>query len=147
MTRFATTIEIEAPPNRVWTVMLDAERWPEWTASVTRIRRAEPGDLAVGSRAWIHQPGFPPALWRVTELEPGRSFTWITGGAVMRATARHFVEPAAVGSRVTLSVEYSGLFGWFLALMTSGVNDRYLALEANGLKARCESGPEAGGGG
>lgn len=138
MNRHAITIDIQAPPERAWEVLGDAECWPEWTESVTRIRREDSGELKLGSRAWIHQPGFPAALWRVTELEPGRSFTWITGSAVMRATARHSVEPAPGGCRVTLSVEYSGLFGPLLALMTSGVNDRYLALEATGLKARCE---------
>ncbi|HEU4334770.1 MAG TPA: SRPBCC family protein [Candidatus Eisenbacteria bacterium] len=138
MNLYAITIEIQAPLERVWEVMRDAERWPEWTPSVTRIRREDPGELKVGSRAWIHQPGFPPALWRVTELEPGRSFTWITGSAVMRATARHSVEPAPEGCRAILSVEYSGLFGWLLARLTAGVNDRYLSMEANGLKARCE---------
>ncbi|HSQ61550.1 MAG TPA: SRPBCC family protein [Acidobacteriota bacterium] len=144
MNRFAISIDIGAPPADVWAVMCDAERWPEWTASVTRIRREDSGDLSVGSRAWIHQPGFPAALWRVTEFAPGRSFTWITGSAVMRATARHSVEPAPGGCRVTLSVDYSGLFGWLLARMTAGANDRYLSLEANGLKARCEGAATAG---
>jgi hypothetical protein len=38
---------------------------------------------------------------------------------------------------VTLSIRYEGLFGPLLARWTGGLNRRYLAMEANGLKARC----------
>jgi hypothetical protein len=41
---------------------------------------------------------------------------------------------------VTLSIEFSGPL---VARLTRGLNERYLALEANGLKARSESAREA----
>jgi hypothetical protein len=56
MTQFSITVEIPAPPDRVWAVMADIERWSDWTPTVTSIRRLDPGPLAVGSRARIRQP-------------------------------------------------------------------------------------------
>lgn len=136
-TEFAINVEIDAPPSQVWPVMADVERWPEWTPSVRRIVRLTPGPLQSGSRVRIHQPKFPPAWWRVTAFEPGRSFTWVSVAPGLRVTARHDVEAAPGGSRVTLSIRYEGQFGPWFADRTRSLNERYLAMEALGLKARC----------
>jgi hypothetical protein len=130
-------IEIPAPPPLVWSVMADVARWPEWTASVTRLVVLTPGPLRVGSLVRIHQPRLPPAWWRITELDPGAQFTWVSVAPGLRVTACHAVEPAGSGSRVTLSIRYEGLFGPWLARWTRNLNDRYLAMEAHGLKTRC----------
>lgn len=57
----------------------------------------------------------------------------------MKVTAHHRVAAAPGGSRVTLSIEYAGPMGWFVAWLTRGLNERYLKIEAEGLKRRSES--------
>jgi hypothetical protein len=76
----------------------------------------------------------------VSAIVPGRSFTWISKGPGLLVTAHHSIEPLDAGSRVTLSIRYEGLFATLLAWMTKDINERYLDMEANGLKARCERG-------
>jgi hypothetical protein len=49
------------------------------------------------------------------------------------------VDPTPGGSRATLSVQYGGLLAGLVARLTAPVHDRYLQLEADGLKARSES--------
>jgi hypothetical protein len=134
---FISAFHVDAPPARVWEIMSDGERWHEWTSSVTSVRLLD-RPLSLGSRAVIKQPRFPPALWRVTELEQGKSFAWVSRAPWMRVTARHSVEPDGTGARVTLSVTYSGLFGRLMARMTHGITARYLAMESEGLKKRSE---------
>ena len=119
--------------------MSDVDRWHEWTPSVTGIKRLNNAPLIVGTRAVVRQPKFPPALWKVTAIEPGRSFTWVNTAPGIRVVAHHSVEPAVQGSRATLSIEYDGLLGRLLARLTTGITERYLGLEAKGLKARSES--------
>lgn len=138
MTHFSITVDIQASPDRVWAVMRDVERWPEWTPTVTSIQRLDRGPLAVGSRARIRQPKLPRAEWQVTELEERRSFTWMSYGPGVRVTARHWVEAIGGGSRATLSIQYEGLLGPLVARLIRGLNERYLALEARGLKKRSE---------
>jgi uncharacterized protein YndB with AHSA1/START domain len=136
---FHITVDIAAPPDTVWGVIADVERWPEWTPSVRGIRLVDKGAFAIGTRAWVRQPRFPPALWKVTALEPGKSFTWRTGAPGMRVDARHAVAAAAGGSRAQLELHYAGPIGNLLARLTREITDRYLAYEAAGLKARSES--------
>ena len=100
--------------------MSDTDRWHEWTPSVTSIKRIGDGPFAVGGRLVIRQPKFPPALWRLTAIEPGRSFTWVSAAPGLRVVARHEVEPAAVGSRARLSLELQGIFGGLFGRMTKG---------------------------
>ena len=135
---FEISVDIDSPPKRVWEVMTEVELWPEWTESVQKVKRLDQGPFRVGSRARIKQPRFLPAVWEVTEMDPGRSFTWVTRSPGIVASGRHRVEPAAKGSRATLSVAYSGLLARLVARFLAGVTDRYLMFEAAGLKQRSE---------
>ncbi len=116
--------------------MADVERWPEWTPTVTRIERLDSGPLAVGSRARIQQPKLPTAIWEVSELVAGRGFTWITRSPGVRVIATHGVEPSSQGARAMLSVRFAGLLGGLVARFTRELNERYLSLEAQGLRER-----------
>ena len=75
MTYFSLSVEIRASSERVWEVLSDLEGWPAWTPTVTSVQRVDPGPLAVGSRVRICQPKLLPAVWQLTELDEGRSFT------------------------------------------------------------------------
>jgi hypothetical protein len=136
---FSISVDITAPPDRVWAIMSNIEKWHEWTPSVTSVKRRDRGPLQPGSRAWIRQPKFPPALWTVTEVG-ARSFTWISRAPGMTVTARHYVTTAGSQSRATLSLNFSGFLGPFFGRLTHDINNRYLAMEAAGLKRRSEEG-------
>lgn len=134
------TLETDASPERVWEVMTDVERWPEWAETVTSVTRLDEGPLRLDSRVRIEQPRLPAAEYVVVELSPGRSFTWVATTPGVRTTARHAVEALPNGgAKVRLGVEQAGPLGLFIGrLFFKGLTDRYLATEAAGLKARCE---------
>ena len=140
MKTFRTTIDIKAPPARVWAILSDIEGWPEWTRSVTRVERLDSGPLAPGSRARLRQPKLRPAIWQVTAVDKGASFTWMTKSLGLRVTGHHAIEPLKKGSasRVTLSLEFSGFLSLLVALLTRSLNQEYMQLEADGLKKRSE---------
>jgi len=136
---YTHSTEIRAPHEQVWQVMADVTRWAEWTPSITRIVTLTPGSFGVGSRVRIHQPGLPPAFWRVTEWIPDQGFTWVSRIPGARVTARHEVTATTHGCRVTLTLDYEGMLGGLLARLTHQFNVANLQIEANGLKKHCEA--------
>lgn len=136
--RFSISIDINTPVERVFEVMSDPVRWHEWTPSVTSITLLDSGAFKVGTRAMIRQPKFPPALWKITAID-AHSFTWENRAPGLRVIAHHSAEPIPNGARVTLSLRYEGFLARLLARMTRGITNRYLAMEAFGLKARSEN--------
>jgi carbon monoxide dehydrogenase subunit G len=137
---FGITIEVDAPPEVVFAVLSEVERWPEWTPTVTRVERLgdAAGPLALGGRLRIVQPKVPPSEWTITALEPGRGFRLFSRSPGATVEANHWAEPAGNGSRVTLSVTFAGLLGRVIGWVMRGLNERYLAQEAAGLKRRSE---------
>lgn len=133
---FATTRDIDAPAEQVWDVIVDVERWPEWTPTVTSVRRLDDGPFGVGSRVEIRQPKLPKAQWEVTEVVAGRSFTWEATGPGMRSIARHEVVPREGAAAITLSVEQLGPMGAVAALVWRGITQRYVETEADSLDRR-----------
>ena len=118
--------------------MTNVELWPEWTESVQSVKRLDSGPFRLGSRARIKQPKFLPAIWEVTDIDPPRSFTWVTRSPGVIASGKHRVEATSKGSKATLSVAYAGLLGGLVARLLGGVTDRFLMYEAAGLKQRSE---------
>lgn len=140
---FTTSRHIDASPAHVWEVMSDVSRWPEWTPTIESVRRLDDGPLAVGSRAEVRQPRLPRATWQVSELVPGRSFTWEANGPGMRTIGRHEVVPdAGGGSTVTLGIEQTGPMGAVAAVVWRRLTQRYIEVEAQSLDARV-TGPAA----
>jgi len=140
MSDFRYEVDIQAPPARVWSVLLDVERWPEWTTSVTSARRLDIGPLTLGSRTSIVQPRLSKRVWRVSSLdETYRSFAWTTQSLGLKIVGYHRVDETDTGgSHVTLSLHFSGILGPLIARIFSDLNRDFLAREGNGLKAHCE---------
>jgi uncharacterized membrane protein len=138
------TVTIDAPPDKVFAVLKDVERWPAWTPTMTRVKRLESGPFAVGSTAQVQQPKLRPAVWQVTEIEEGRNFTWTTRTPGLRMKAGHRVEPQSTGSRASLTFEISGLVAPLMWRLYGRLIDEYVTTEAQGLKKRCEAAVDPG---
>jgi uncharacterized membrane protein len=133
------SIEIGAPPQLVWDVFSDVEHWPDWTASVTSLVGLDGPALAVGKRFAIKQPGMQKLVWKVTEIDPGSSWTWVQRSPGVLVTARHDVT-AQPGGRtlVRQQLDQRGVLGALVGRLMVKKTKRFLEQEAQGLKARSE---------
>lgn len=81
-------------------------------------------------------------VWDVTEVEPGESFSWVARSPGITPRATHHLTPGLSGGvTVSLGLQQRGPLAWPLALLTARLTRRYVQLEADGLKRRCEAAP------
>ena len=88
------TRTVAASAEDVWRILADVERWPTWTRSMTSIELD--GPFAVGATARVKQPRLPAVTWEVTELHPGRSFTWQNESVGLHSVGEHTVTAGPV---------------------------------------------------
>ena len=132
--RTQVTTSIAAPADQVWAILADVERWPTWTASMTSVELA--GPLSAGATARIRQPRLPATTWTVSEVVPGRSFTWRSVAPGSRAVGEHEVTPTGEATcDVRLALEQSGVLGSAFGWLYRGLTRRYVQMEADGLSA------------
>jgi hypothetical protein len=134
------TIKVDAPPDSVWSVLADVERWPEWTPSVGSAEFAGEGPLRVGAGVRLRLRGAPGiSTWRVTRLDEGSAFAWEYSAPGIHTVASHGVQPENGASRVTLGVRQEGPGTWVMRPWLRYVNRRNLKLESEGLKRAAEA--------
>ena len=102
------TQTIDAPAEVVWRLATDVAAWPEFMPTVQSVERLEEGPLRLGARAMIEQPGQRRALWTVTEMTPGHSFSWESRRRGVTMTGHHRVEQEGTATRSTLVLTMSG---------------------------------------
>jgi uncharacterized membrane protein len=137
--RFEKSIDINAPQQRVWDVLSDLEAWPRRIDTVEAVELLTPAPLAKGSRVRLKQPKLPEGVWDVTVWEAPSFFEWTQKTSGITSVAGHRVEGLGEdGARLTLTLDMRG-FLIPIALFYKGLTNRYMTLEAEGMKRASES--------
>jgi uncharacterized membrane protein len=133
---YETSTTTTAEPARLWAVLRDVERWPDWIEVYEEVRLLDAEPVAVGSRAHVKQRGLAGGDWAVTAVEEGRVFAWESRQPGVRLVGRHAVsaEPDG-GSRLTLGFEMTGALSGVMRMLLGRKVRRYVDLEAERLAA------------
>lgn len=138
--RFEQSVEIDAQPQRVWDVLSDLEAWPRRIETVDEVELLTPPPVAVGARVRLKQPKLPEGTWEVTSWDAPSSFEFRQQSSGVTSTAGHRVEALDDGrSRLTLTVEMRGLLVPIFGRIYRDLTNRYMAIEADGIKRAAES--------
>src|SRR5689334_19650725 len=89
-------VSIRASAERIWSLLTDAEGFPRWNSTVTRIE----GQIREGEKLRLHVPGtdrtFTP---KISGVVPNQRMTWTGGFAPMFLGVRTFeLKPHSDGS-------------------------------------------------
>lgn len=129
-------ITVQAPPDTVWSVLTDIDRWPEWQAGVSSA--ALEGDLAAGATFRWKANGLGITS-TIQEFEPGRRIGWTGDSLGMRAIHIFALAPQDGGTRVTTEESLSGWLARILKIFDADYLDESLAGSLRALKARAEA--------
>ena len=111
LSRIDRTIEIDAPPDRVWRALTSAEELSAWFQVTIE------GEIAANTEVWMtsRHAGYEGQRFRVrfTEITPPRRLSWqwhpgeveagIDYSGEPRTTVTFTLEPSGRGTRVVLS--------------------------------------------
>jgi len=139
MTKIVRTFEVAGPPENVFGLLSDPEKWPRWAPFVRQASRIGP------KTHWIYDMGGMKveADTEVTESSENRVYAFHqTGGFLASGTTRFDIEPTQQGSKVTWTAEYELPYS-YLGKLVDKLRGRKQFEEAidesiKGLKSRVE---------
>jgi uncharacterized membrane protein len=140
MTKFSTSLTINASQEAIWMVLSDVAHWYEWTPTVTKVEALNTPEIKLDNRYKVFQPKLQPVEWTVTLLAPPFSFTWESKTPGMHMVAEHILtQKGASKTDLTLTFAFNGWLGNLIGRMYGKMTAEYIQTEAQSLKKRAES--------
>src|SRR6476659_7115984 len=137
---YEKSIEIDASQQRVWDVLSDLEAWPQRIETVDTVEPLTPAPITKGSRVRLKQPKLPEGTWDITVWDAPSYFEWTQKAGGITSVAGHRVEALGEGrARLTLTLYMRGFLMAVIALLYKGLTNRYMNLEAEGMKRAAET--------
>jgi carbon monoxide dehydrogenase subunit G len=139
--RFEQSTDIDARQQRVWDVLTDLEAWPRRIETVEVVELLTPAPVGVGTRVRLKQPKLGEGTWEVTVWDAPSYFEYRQQSGGITIVAGHRVEALEDGrSRLTLTLEMQGLLVPIFGRLYKDLTNRYMTIEAQGMKRAAESG-------
>ena len=135
--RFESSIDINAPAEKVWALVDKLEEWPQWMPSIKKIERLSKGPLTVGSQLSVtaEVSGFTVTLlMTITEFVSERSVVLEGKALGTKLTRFYMLEPVDGKTKVTIGGDVSGALAWLACRGGQAVSDEI----AQAVKKRIE---------
>jgi uncharacterized membrane protein len=113
--RFESSIDINAPAEKVWALVDKLEEWPQWMPSIKKIERLSKEPLTVGSQLSVtaEVSGLTVTLlMTITEFVPQRSVVLEGKALGTKLTRFYTLEPVNGKTKVTIGGDASGALAW-----------------------------------
>jgi len=121
-------------------VLSALEAWPQRIETVDSVELLTPAPITKGSRVRLKQPKLPDGTWDVTVWDAPSYFEWTQKEGGTTSVAGHRVEALGDGrARLTLTLNMRGLLIPIMMLFYKKLTNRYMDLEAEGMKRAAES--------
>ncbi len=113
--RFESSIDINAPVEKVWALIDKLEEWPQWMPSIKKIERVSKGPLTAGSQLSVTAKvsGLTVTLlMTIIEFVPERTVVMQGKALGTNLTRFYTLEPVNGKTKVTTGGDVSGALAW-----------------------------------
>jgi carbon monoxide dehydrogenase subunit G len=140
MTKYSTSITINASQEAIWKILSDVAHWNEWAPTVTKVEVLDGPELKIDNHYKVYQPKLQPAVWSVTVLTPPSSFTWESRTSGMTMIGEHTLKSTGANqNELTLTFSFQGVIGEIAGRLYRKTVESYIVIEAQSLKKRVEN--------
>ncbi len=113
--RFESSIDINAPAEKVWALVDKLEEWPQWMPSIKKIERLSKEPLTVGSKFSVTAKVSRltvKLLMTITKFVPERTVVLQGKALGTKLTRFYILEPVNGKTKVTIGGDVSGALAW-----------------------------------
>ena len=114
--KFSASIDINAPVDRVWSLVNSVEEWSKWIPSLKKIEKVSAGPLGVGSQVLVVAKSIITVnlLMTITEFVSGRRVVMEGKVLGVKMTRYYTMEPVNGSAKLTAGGEVSGLLAFLV---------------------------------
>jgi carbon monoxide dehydrogenase subunit G len=123
---FQSSIDINAPVEKVWALIDKLNEWPQWMPSIKKIERVSKGPLTVGSQLSVTAKvsGIKVKLFMtVIDFVPERAVVMQGKALGTNLTRFYILEPMNDKTKVTVGGDVSGFLAWLARRGGQAISD------------------------
>jgi len=124
--KFSSSVVIDAPPEKVFSLVDNLEEWPQWIPSIKRIEKLSDGPLKEGSQIRVTAKSGVTVklLMTITEFVPGQRGV-MQGKVLGVRMTRYYMFESVEGGRTKLTAggEVSGILAFLIRRGGQRVSD------------------------
>ena len=136
--RYTTSTTIDAPPDRIWDLLTNAEAWPSWNTTILSIE----GPIVVGEKVKLRVKLNPKRTFALTvvEMSPPTKMIWADGMpfGLFTGTRTYTIEPADDATVFEMTEVYTGLLSSLICRTIPDMTEAFDEFAA-GLRSAAES--------
>jgi len=123
---FRSSVEVDAPVEKIWAVVDRLEEWPQWMPSIKRIERLSDEPLTAGSQLFVTAKVSKltvKLLMTITKFVPERIVVLQGKALGTRLTRFYILEPVNGKTKATVGGKVSGILAWLARRGGQAISD------------------------
>jgi carbon monoxide dehydrogenase subunit G len=124
--RFESSIDINAPAEKVWALIDKLEEWPQWMPSIKKIEKVSREPLTAGSQLSVTAKvsGLTvKLLMTIIKFVPERTVVMQGKALSTKLTRFYILEPVNGKTKATVGGEVSGILAWLARRGGQAISD------------------------